>query len=176
MMENACHHNLMPNEIYSKRGRQADDDTLAKTLTYDKIGQTRLPAGITSVDADSCFGRIAHLIALLIFRALGVNSQASEAMLTTIQEMKFFLRTAYSNSKHYANSRIELKTQGLCQGSGAAGAGWAAVTICIIRAHKQKGCGATFLCPISDLKSNIAGVIYVDDTGIILYGQDQRHH
>jgi hypothetical protein len=32
MMENARHHNLMPTEIYSKRGRQADEGTLAKPL------------------------------------------------------------------------------------------------------------------------------------------------
>ena len=94
-------------------------------------------------------------------------------MLTTIQEMKFFHRTAYGDSKNFAYSRIELKTQGLCQGSGAAGAGWAAVSICIIQAHKRKGHGATFLCPISDLKSNIAGVIYVDDTDIIHFRMDK---
>ena len=53
MMENACHHNLMLTEIYNERGRQADDGTLAKILAYDVIQQTRLPAGIASVDADS---------------------------------------------------------------------------------------------------------------------------
>ena len=101
-----------------------------------------------------------------------MNSKASEAMLTTIQEMKFFLRTAYGDSKNFANSKIELKTQGSCQESGAAGAGWAAVFICIIQAHKQKGHGATFMCPISDLKSNIARIIYVDDTDIIHFWMD----
>ena len=131
-MENARHHNLMLTEIYSERSRTADDGTLTKILAYDVIRQTRLPAGIASVDADSCFDRIAHPIASLIFQALGVNSQASEAMLTKIQEMKFFLRTAYGDSENFANSKIELKTQGLCRGSGAAGAGWAAVSICII--------------------------------------------
>ena len=125
------------------------------------------------MDADSCFDRIAHPIASLIFQALGVNSQASEAMLTTIQEMKFFLRTAYGDSKNFANSKIELKTQGLCQGSGAASSGWAAVSICIIRAHKRKGCGAFFLCSISDLKCDITSVIYLDDTDIIHFRMDK---
>ena len=99
MMENVRHHNLVPTEIYSERGQTADDGTLSKTLSFDVIRKTRLPAGIASVDADSCFNCIAHPIALLIFQALGINLQASEAMLTTIQEMKFFLRTAYRNSK-----------------------------------------------------------------------------
>jgi hypothetical protein len=116
------------------------------------------------VDAENCFDRIAHPIASLIFQALGVLSQAPEAMLTTIQEMKLFLRTAYGYSKDFANSKIEIKTQGLCQENGAAPAGWAVVSICIIKAHKRKGHGATFLCPISDLKHHIAGVIYVNNT------------
>ena len=125
------------------------------------------------MDADSCFDPKAHPSALQIFQALGINSQALEAMLTKIQEMKFLLHTAYGNSKNLANSKIELKTQGLCQGSGAVDAGWAAVSICIIHAHKRKGHGATFLCPISDLKSNIGGVIYVDDTDIIHFWMDK---
>ncbi len=54
-----------------------------------------------------------------------------------------------------------------------ASAGWAAVSICIIRAHKRKGHGATFLCPNSELKSNIASVIYVDDTDIIHFQMDK---
>ena len=136
MTENARAHNLMPTEIYSERGWTADNGTLAKTLAFDVIRQTRLPAGIALVDTDSCFDRIAHPIAALIFQALGVPSQASEAMLTTIQEMKFFLRTGYGDSKNFANLKIEVKTQGLCRGNSAAGAGWAVVSICIIHAHK----------------------------------------
>jgi hypothetical protein len=34
------------------------------------------------------------------------------AMLETIQEMKFFLRTAFNDSKEFAGSTIEVKTQG----------------------------------------------------------------
>ena len=40
MMENARHHNLVPTEIYSERGRTADDGTLAKTLAFDVIRQS----------------------------------------------------------------------------------------------------------------------------------------
>jgi len=34
--------------------------------------------------------------------------------------MKYFLRTAYGDSKEFAGSTIEVKYQGLCQGNGAA--------------------------------------------------------
>jgi hypothetical protein len=55
----------------------------------------------------------------------------------------------------------------MCQGNGAASAAWAVVNITIIRAHKRKGHGAKFICPITKLKGHIAGVIFVDDTDLI---------
>ena len=60
-------------------------------------------------------------------------------MLETIQEMKFFLRMAYGDSKMFAGSSIEIKTQGLGQGNGASPAGWCVISIVILRAHGAKG-------------------------------------
>ncbi len=51
-------------------------------------------------------------------------------------------RTAFGDSKDFANLMIDVKTQGLCQGNGAAPAGWAVVRITILNAHNQKGHGA----------------------------------
>lgn len=88
-------------------------------------------------------------------------------MLRTIQEMKFFLRTAYGDSDTAAGSHIEVKTQGLCQGNGAAPAGWAVVSITILLAHKKKGHGIKLVCPISSRAGHIAAILYVDDTDVI---------
>jgi hypothetical protein len=57
-------------------------------------------------------------MASLIFQAFGVESTAVSAMLKTIQDMKFFLRTAYGDSKTSVGSSIEIKTQELGQGNG----------------------------------------------------------
>ena len=94
-------------------------------------------------------------------------------MLTTIQEMKFFLRTGFGDSMDFASSQFEIKTQGLCQGNGASPAGWTVVSIRLINAHKKKGHGGHFLCPITKLKSRFAGVIYVDDTDLIHFRMDR---
>ena len=70
---------------------------------------------------------------------------------------------------------LEIKTQGLCQGNGASPAGGTVVSICIVLVHKKNGPGAYFLCPITKLKSHIAGVIYVDDMEIIHFRmEDER--
>jgi hypothetical protein len=85
MMENVGKYKLMPSEIYRERGRMAEDGTLAKVIMCDIVRQTCLPAGIASVDADNCFDRIAHPIALLVFQALGVLSNASKMMLKQLK-------------------------------------------------------------------------------------------
>jgi hypothetical protein len=86
---------------------------------------------IASVDAANCYDSIAHAIVSLIFQAFECPVEAVESMLGAIQEMKYFLRTAFGDSKGYANSTLEVKYQGSCQGNGAAQAGWAVVSITI---------------------------------------------
>jgi len=47
------------------------------------------------------------------------------------------------------------------------------VNITIVSAHKKKGHGAYFLCPITKLESHIAGVIFVDDTDLMHFRMDR---
>ena len=47
------------------------------------------------------------------------------------------------------------------------------VSICIISAHKKKGHGAHFTCPITKLKSHLAGIIYMDDTDLVHFHLDE---
>ncbi len=123
MLDTAHHYKLVPKEIYSEQNCLADNGTLAKVLFYCIVQQTRLPTGISAVDADKCYDWIAHPIASIVFQALGVPKPAIVLMLSIIQDMKFFLRTGYGDSKDYAGLTGEVKTQGLCQGNGAAPAG-----------------------------------------------------
>jgi hypothetical protein len=63
------------------------------------------------VDASNCYDRIAHAMALLIFQSFGVEDTAVMAMLEMIQEMKFFLRMAFGDSRDFAGLTIEVKTR-----------------------------------------------------------------
>ncbi len=63
---------------------------------------------IASVDASNCYDRIAHATASLIFQSFGVEATTVAAMLEMTQEMKFFLRTAYGDSKDFAGLSIEI--------------------------------------------------------------------
>ena len=88
-------------------------------------------------------------------------------MLDAIEEMKLFLQIAYGDLKDLAGSTIEVKVQGLCQENGAAPSGWCVIPITILRYHKRKGYGAKFLVPISLVKSDLAAILFVDDTDLL---------
>ncbi len=62
--------------------------------------------------------------------------------------------------------RVDIKTQGLCQGNGATPAGWAVVSINILCIHKRKGHGMKIVCPVSKLNGHVAAVLYVVDTDV----------
>ena len=67
MMAKAREQDLIPEEIFSKKNRMADNSTLSKTLFCNLARQARAPAAIASVDAWNCYHRIAHAMASLVF-------------------------------------------------------------------------------------------------------------
>jgi hypothetical protein len=87
-------------------------------------------------------------------------------MLSTIQDMKFFICTSFGDSKVYAGSTDGKKAQGLCQGNGAAPAGWTITSMAILKAHKRKGHGVHLSCPITKRTIHLAGTLFVDDTDL----------
>jgi hypothetical protein len=144
----------------------ADDGMLAKVLFYDIVHQSRLPVRISAVDADNCYNRIAHPIASLVFQSLGVPKAVVVLLLLTIQDMKFFLRMGFDDSKVYAGSTDGKKTQGLCQGNGAAPAGWTVTSNIMIQAHKRKRHEVHLLCPITKTPLHLVGTLFVYDADL----------
>ena len=130
-------HGFMPEEIYTEKGQTTYDCSLAKVILYDIVRQARISAAVSSIDAKNCYNSITHEIALMVFQDFVVPLEAVESMLTEIEEMKYFLRTAYGDSKNVYGSTTELKFKGLFQGSGAAPTGWAVISITILCAHKR---------------------------------------
>ena len=107
-------------------------------LFYNITRQARVPTAIASVNASNCHDRIAHAMASMIFQAFGMPTTTIESMLGAIENMKLFLCTGFGDSKTFAGGGISIKTQGLCQGNGASPAGWAVISICILRVHGKR--------------------------------------
>jgi hypothetical protein len=109
MLKEARKYRLIPEEIFSEKNRIVDDGGLAKTLFYDIVRQIQSSAAIASVDASNCYDRITHAMASLIFQSFGVEATTVAAMSETIQEMKFFLRTAYRDQKTSMDCPLRLR-------------------------------------------------------------------
>ena len=85
----------------------------------------------------------------MTFQAFGMQTPAIKYMLSTIQDMKFSLRTGYGDSAGYAGgtdntSADPIKTQGMCQGNGALPAAWMVTSIPMIAVQQKKGHGVQF--------------------------------
>ena len=158
---------LMQGKIFSERGRTSSDGALEKVFIYDISWQGYITMGLAYIDTATCYGSITHAIGSRICQSLGVPVEAVEPMLSAIHGMSFFLRTAYGDSKSYVGSTASVKFQGYYQGSGSAPASWAVIAVVNLRAHKRKGHGATFVCPMPYSVSKLVVILFVGDMDII---------
>jgi hypothetical protein len=113
-------------------------------------------------------------MALLVFQALGIPKEACVSMLTTIQDMKFFLQTKFGNSSAFAGSTGGIKTQGICQRNGTSPAAWTVTSIAIIQAHKKEGHGIHVQCPITRTTLHLAGTLFMDNTDIKHFNMNSK--
>jgi hypothetical protein len=100
-------------------------------------------------------------MASMVFQAFGVPTPAIKSMLTTIQNMKFFLCTGYGDSEGYAggdhdDSKDPIMMQGMCQGNGASPT-----------AYKRKSHGAHLVAKMLETTGHLVGGLFVDDTDLI---------
>jgi hypothetical protein len=101
MIQRAREEGTIPEELFSSEGNTAEDGTFQKKVTFDISRQTKSACAVTSNDAASCYDRIAHAIASLIFQAYGVSTSACRAMLLPISIMTFYLRTGFGESTSF---------------------------------------------------------------------------
>ena len=165
MLNLARKHGLVQDEIYSEKGRTAEDGIMHQVLAYDIARQKRASLIVAYVDAAQCYDRIAHAFAALTLRANKAPESSVHCMLQPIRDMKFYIRTAHGKLKGYAGDR-EVPKQGKCQGNGAALATWQQISTVMLRAHRRQGHGVTVRSPISGKTCTQAGLLYVDDTNL----------
>ena len=61
----------------------------------------------------------------------------------------------------------------MCQGNGAAPDEWTVISIVILGAHKRKGHGAKFVCPVSLTKGDLSAILFVGDTDVVHLDMEQ---
>ena len=105
MMDLARQHNMIPEEIFSKKGKTAEDAILQQILVYDITRQLKRPLMVASVDAAQCYDRVAHTMTALTLRAYKVRQSSVMGMLQPIQNMEHYLRMGYGKSTTYSDGK-----------------------------------------------------------------------
>jgi len=152
-----------------RKGIRAVEVNQNWTLANDHIRGWRARAVIISNDANGCFDRIAHVVAVLALRRLGIPRPAIMSMITTIQQMQHYTRTAIGESEQsYGPNPSGPPPQGLIQGNGAAPAAWSAISAVLVDCMKGEGHGYEAWAPISQRAMTLVCFGFVADTNLIL--------
>jgi len=105
----------------------------------------------------------------LACQRLGVSPQVMATIFTTIQLMKFYLRTAYGDSAtFYGGGLSQHPFQGVCQGNGAGPAIWLALSLCLLHMICHFGHPNQVSSAISLSSFVLVGFIYVDDCDLFV--------
>ena len=111
-------------------------------LTCNSIWGRQGRAVIMSNDAKGCYDRIAHVVVELALQRYSIPKPAIESIITTIQEMEHFVRTAFGDSSQgYHSKNAASPLQGILQGNGAGPAGWFGISTVLINLMRQNGFG-----------------------------------
>jgi hypothetical protein len=107
-------------------------------------------------------------------QSIGMPQPTIIAMLTTIQEMQFHLRTAYGDSKAHYGGKMAIPFQGTCQGNGAGPAIWLVVVSGILQHLETNGHGLEFQSAITEAATKIIAFCYVDDTTLVVAAKNHQ--
>lgn len=159
---------LTPNALFSiRKSLTAISHCLNKRLTFDYCRQLRRAAAVCSNDANSCYHRIVHSVASICTRRAVEPQDPLVCMLTTIQNLRHTVRTAFGDSTDsFGGDMWALPVSGVGQGNGAGPQIWALVSTPILNMIREEGYGVAFKLVISGEEVRFAGYAFVDDTDL----------
>ena len=185
LLHHAEHHNMIaPEQFGSRKHHSCIDQVLIKRLYYDSLRFARKNGFLCSNDAKSCYDRIVHSVASLAMQRVGMPLEPIVCMLTTLQQMKHFIRTSHGiSSLSYGNKLIDNKpVQGSGQGNGASPTIWTLISTPLLNMMKSLGFGVSLTAPISAANTKFVGCSFVDDTDLLQTSTNptdtlhQQHH
>jgi len=155
---------MPPEQGGSRKGRDSNDMTLAKVLSFDLMRQTLTPGALCSNDAKSCYDRILLSIASLCLQRLGAPSSAAVAMTRTIYKWAHRIRTAFGDSEaFFCGDDWYIPIHGIGQGNGAGPTIWACISAPLMEFLRGQGHGLKWTAPISSETIHLVGFAFVDD-------------
>jgi len=164
---------LARDNLGGRKGMRTVEVNQNWTLANKHIRGWWARAVVISNDAKGSFDRIAHVVAILALRGLGIPWPAIMSMIITIQQMQHHIRMAFGESEQSCGPNPSgPPPQALIQGNGAAPAAWSAITAILVDCMKGEGYGYKAWAPISQRAMTLVCFGFVDDTNLILNNND----
>ncbi len=154
-------------EQFAKCGSQAAHGVVASGLFCDIVRALHQTAAIESVDFANCYDAVAHPITSNALQSLKVRKVMVAMMLSVLQTMKWYLKTAFGQSATAFCGTLEDPLMGFGQGNGASPPGFLTVSTLLIEVYRHQGHGAQFTPGLAQDTFTIAAVIYVDDLDLL---------
>ena len=165
-------------EQFSRPGRSAIDQTIAKRCTFDHHRSRRLTYSICSSDLAGCYDRIVHTAAALALLRLGLDHAKVLSMFDSIQRMVHKVRTAFGDSEEsYGGDDLgdwQNYPQGILQGNASGPAIWSILSSVVFEILQARGYSNHFCSAISQQLFLLVGFSYVDDCDLFQSGTDKN--
>ena len=174
MMKEAMAQNEIPDELFgSIKNWEAIEAAVCRHSAADLSHMMRTPMAISSVDAQTCCDQMVHSIASICCQCWNAPKAVIISALGTIQKMKFCLWTSCGDStSHCGGGEEGLPFQGGCQGNGGAPALWVAISVILVHVLHEHGHMMEWTSAISQAVTFLTGFLFVDDTDLVIMGQD----
>jgi hypothetical protein len=162
----------------SRQHHNATDVALNCHLFCDIARQKKYSAAIAGVDLVQCYDHIAHSITSLGSQCWGVPVNAITCLLTTLQLMVFFLRTAHSDSKAFYLAATDTAAresgnthpyQRSCKGNGGGPLLFLSVSSPCVDYMQGRHFATRLVAAFSTSIFCIIGILYVDDTDLFAF-------
>ena len=168
MVTDARKNGLIPPEQCATSGVDQNQGTMLKVFHNDIHRTMYIPFAIVSADLSHCYDAVHHAVSCIALRSFGVPNLAIGLVLTCLQMMFFWLRTAFGVSQSPFNGTAENPFFGLAQGSGFAPPTFQAVSTLMINAYKSMGNDCTYVSPVTLTAFSLAAILFVDDTDLLM--------
>ncbi len=167
MMTSTQDRGQIPAEWFAKKGSNCINVVITKIMYCNESRTHHHPMCIEGNNFGNCHDCIAHPPASIILQSLGFSCKAIGVLLLAVQTMRFFLSMGYGKSSLSYGGLEVYPTLGLGQGNAMAGPGFLPLSLQIVHAYVCNGHRSWTVTSYSRTPSQLAAVIYVDDTDLI---------
>ena len=155
---------LNPGSFGARPGKTSSDPAFIGLLQHEISAITCSNLSIAPNDAAQCYDQIIPNHAMLSCLSHGMAPTAATCIGSTLQHARYFLCTAINESSNYWTHSPTTPIYGTGQGSGIS-PGICCVTFSdLFDVHTTISNGSTYISPVSNTKTTIHNIGYVDDT------------